>query len=340
MNRRDLLLAIPIGGLLSMACGPSLPRDATPSYSEIDATCPDQGSSRTIVGFMPRTLQAQEVWAGLRDELAKDFCLVAVEVPAGDCAPVIIDGMRRHHPSAIVLMNNPTLVAYRKIQRLSVERRFPPAVVVMTSFLERRPADMVATTGISYEVPLITVVTNLRRLVANPINNIGIVARSGLRGFVARQAALAAREHIAVHTEEVGAEPSAVEIKSALRRVKQGADAVWILNDDHLLTQRLIADAWVPGMNERPYVPAIVGAAPLVAPGVGVGTFALLPDHTALGAQAANIILEVAENNWVLPEGADVQLPLSTVSTIDLVQARERFVLRADALHKVDKLLQ
>jgi hypothetical protein len=54
-----------------------------------------------------------------------------------------------------------------------------------------------------------------------------------------------------------------------------------------------------------------------------------LPDHTALGAQAAGMILDVADNNWVLPDDMEVELPLSTVATIDLVQARERFALRS-----------
>jgi hypothetical protein len=35
-----------------------------------------------------------------------------------------------------------------------------------------------------------------------------------------------------------------------------------------------------------------------------------------------------------------VQLPLSTVATIDLVQARERFVLQSNALQMVDRVLQ
>jgi hypothetical protein len=138
--------------------------------------------------------------------------------------------------------------------------------------------------------------------------------------------------------EEVSLSPNPAEIKRALRIVKQRADALWVLNDDQLLTPRLIQDGWLPGMNERPWVPAIAGAAPLVAPGTNFGTFALLPDHTALGAQAAGMILDVADNNWVLPDDMEVELPLSTVATIDLVQARERFALRPDALQRVDRV--
>jgi hypothetical protein len=174
----------------------------------------------------------------------------------------------------------------------------------------------------------------------NPVTRIGVVSRPRLRTFVDRQATLAARENVVVLTEEVSQDPNRAEIRRALRRLKRGCDALWILNDDHLLTHQLIAEAWLPGVNERPWVPTIVGAAPLVSPRVGFGTFALLPDHTALGEQAAHILLDIAEKNWTLPEDADVQPPLSTTATIDLVQARERFVLRPDALQKVDRVLQ
>jgi hypothetical protein len=340
MKRRDFLLGLPLCGAGLAACGPTqMQSRADSAYSELAASTPKAAGAPKVVVFMPRTPQSMEVWAGLRDELASDFALVAVEVHGRDSVAVLEEGLRRHQPSAIVLMNNPTLSAYRELQQRAKVKKFPPSVVVMTSFLVRRPR-LVATTGISYEVPLITVVTNMRKLIAKPINRIGIVMRPNLRGFVQHQVALAARERIGAVLEEVSAQPNAAEIKRALRIVKQHADALWVLNDDQLLTPRLITEGWLPGMNERPWVPAIVGAAPLVAPGTNFGTFAVLPDHTALGAQAANMILDVADNDWVLPDDMDVQLPLSTVATIDLVQARERFVLQSNALQMVDRVLQ
>ena len=83
-----------------------------------------------------------------------------------------------------------------------------------------------------------------------------------------------------------------------------------------------------------------MGAAALVPPQQAFGTFAVLPDHTALGVQAANIVFDLAESNWILPPDAQVQLPLSTTTTLDLVQVQGRFSLRADALQHVDRILE
>ena len=100
------------------------------------------------------------------------------------------------------------------------------------------------------------------------------------------------------------------------------------------------SDAWLPGLNEPPYCPTIVGAAALVSPQQSFGTFAVQPDHTALGVQAANILFDLADNNWTLAPDVQVQLPLSTTTTLDFVQVRSRFSLRADALQHVDRILE
>jgi hypothetical protein len=177
-------------------------------------------------------------------------------------------------------------------------------------------------------------------MMLSPIDRIGVVARAPLLGYVERQSELARREQISVVAEELSATPNASELKRALRRVKRETDAIWILNDDRLLSPRLITEGWLPGLNERPWKPAIVGAASLVSAQHSFGTFAILPDHTALGAQAASLIFDIAESSWQLEPEASVQLPLSTTTTVDLVQARERFALREDALLKVDHILE
>jgi hypothetical protein len=134
--------------------------------------------------------------------------------------------------------------------------------------------------------------------------------------------------------------PNSSEIKRALRRLKQQVDAIWVLNDDRLLSPRLIADGWLPGLNERPWRSTIVGAASLVSPGSSFGTFAVLPDHTALGAQAASLMFDIADNDWTVPSADDTQLPLSTTTTVDLPQVLERFTLREGALTQVDRILE
>ena len=341
LTRREFLMGFPIGAGAVLACQSSgVGTEAKNAYTELRRSKPSRPSGQSILVCMPETEQTEQVWTGLSDELGEKFELIAVRVDGKDSGATIARGLEKHRPSGLVLMNNPTVAAYRSVQRRAGERRFPPAVIVMSSFLEGHRDRPAAATGISYEVPLITVVTNLRKLIASRIERVGVIQREPLSGFVNRQAALAQLEQTAVIRETVGSDPNPSEIKRALRKLKHEVDALWVLNDDRLLSPHLIMDGWLPGLNERPWVPTIVGAASLVSPGHSFGTFAVLPDHTALGVQAANLMYDIADNDWTVPGVEDTQLPLSTTTTIDLTQVLERFALRNGALAQVDRILE
>lgn len=338
LTRRALLSGLPLLALAacSSSTGPALTRATSPQElgSSIAAGKP------TVLVAMPDTKQTREVWTGLKDELSGHFSLFAVKVEGERGADTLAAAIAAHRPACIVLMNNPTVFAYARYQATTRLESYPPAIVVMTSFLDRRPTAIADAIGISYEVPLITVVTNLRRLMSSPVERVGVIRRMPLHSFVERQATLARREQIGVIEQPVSLDPNAAELKYALRELKQRCDAIWVLNDDRLLSERLIADGWLPGLNERPYKPAIVGAASLVSAGQPFGTFAVLPDHAALGVQTANRVFDLADAGFRLTDSDEVDLPLSTTTTVDLAQVRERFALRHDALEQVDHIVE
>ncbi len=341
ITRREFL-AFASGIAGAWACARSSGRQVrTPTGGQALHAQPGPANARTVLALMPDTPQTQAVWTGLSDELGGEFSLVAVQVEDRDSSQVIADAVQRYRPSALVLMNNPTVAAYRHYLTLPNAARGIPAVVVMTSFLESKSKQLaqMGAAGITYEVPLITVVTNLRRIVASPVERIGIIYRTPLAGFLRRQKELAAREQIQVVALEVDTTPNVSELKRGIRLLKLESDAVWVMNDDRLLTPQLIAGAWLPGLNERPWRPTIVGAASLVSSATSFGTFAVLPDHTALGDQAAGLIFEIADNDWKLPRSA-VDQPLSVKTTVDMAQVRERFPLRDDALARVDRVIE
>jgi hypothetical protein len=338
LTRRDLLIGLPLLALGACATGTGT------SVSHVSAP-QDLGSSvttgkPTVLVCMPDTKQTREVWAGLKDELSGHFSLYAVRIEAEHGADTLAAAIAAHRPACIVLMNNPTVFAYARYQATTHLASYPPAIVVMTSFLDRRPTAITDAIGISYEVPLITVVTNLRRLMSSPVERVGVIRRMPQHSFVERQAALARREQIGVVEQPVSLDPNAAELRYALRELKQRCDAIWVLNDDRLLSERLIAEGWLPGLNERPYKPAIVGAASLVSAAQSFGTFAVLPDHAALGVQTANRVFDLADAAFRLSAEDEVDLPLSTTTTVDLAQVRERFALRKDALEQVDHIVE
>ena len=77
----------------------------------------------------------------------------------------------------------------------------------------------------------------------------------------------------------------------------------------------------------------------LVHPEVHFGTLAVLPDHERLGSPAANMIFDIADNDWELQD-RDVELPLSVRTVVDVRQLRDDFGLRPGALEKMDEALE
>jgi hypothetical protein len=185
----------------------------------------------------------------------------------------------------------------------------------------------------------VTAVTSLLRLVVQPVALVGGVQREDFSGFVRGEAALALREKVSVVSEVLSTSFNASEIKRALRNLKQRVEALWVLNDDRLLTEALLAEAWILGVNERPWIPTIVGVESLMTANGPLGDFAFLPDHVALGTQTASILFDAMDRGWQLANH-DLQLPVSTTTVMDLQRVREHYTLREGALAQVDVILK
>jgi hypothetical protein len=299
------------------------------------------GTPLVFIG-MPASAPFQATRRALISELGRAFDAATFIVTPRTTSAELAAALEAAAPACVVLMNNATVQLYRDYQRARPGARFPPAVVVMTSFLEDVRRELVRATGISYEIPGVTALVNLRTVIQAPVSRVGVVHGRQLAGYIDRQRALAAKEHITLLSAEVnGDQPSLSEIRNALgslRREHQ-IDALWVLNDNRLLKgAQFLAEAWMPGL-EALNVPVVVGAAPLVNSRTPFGTFAVLPDHAALGVQAANLILSLADDGWRIAQHP-IELPLSTITVLDVAQARERFGLRAGALDRIDRLIE
>jgi putative ABC transport system substrate-binding protein len=158
---------------------------------------------------------------------------------------------------------------------------------------------------------------------------------------VERQKSLAAKEHIELIAVSVPNDVTADGLREALHNLaKPGkVDAVWMLNDNGLLRdEEFVDDAWRLELNDAK-LPLIVGVPNLVEPSSSLGTLAAVPDHEALGLQAANLLFDLSENDWQV-ETHPVELPLSVKTVVDIKLVRASFGLRPDALKHIDKALE
>jgi putative ABC transport system substrate-binding protein len=237
-------------------------------------------------------------------------------------------------------MDNPTVKLYRAYQKAHQGPPLP-AVVVMSSFLEELRADLPNTSGVAYEVPGVTAFVNLRSVIEKPVNRVGVLHRPSFRRFVERQRALAAKEQITVVPVEVPTEPTSSDVRAALRSFHGAGqvDALWVLNDNQLLRDgAFLETVWRPEISSLG-VPVVVGVPTLVSAQARFGTFAVLPDLEPMGVQAANVLFEISENEWKAGEHA-VELPVSTVTVVNMRQVKEHFGLREGASRRIDKVIE
>ncbi|MGA7122453.1 MAG: hypothetical protein WBY94_20290 [Polyangiaceae bacterium] len=328
---------VAVGAFPSAGCRPgAAPEGAAPIVDP-----PAKPGAPAILIAMPNSPNFLEVRKSLVSELRATFSVitfvVAPDTTSADLGMVI----RRAKPACMVLMNNATITLVSDYERAHPAEAFPPTVLLMASLIEEVQATLRNATGIAYEVPGVTAFMNLRAVINRPINRVGVLYRPGLRKFVERQMAPAAREHIEIVPVAIPSDVTSDELREALENLVKNrhVDALWMLNDNALVRDEQFRDgAWRAVLNES-RLPVVVGVANLINPGSPLGTLAAVPDHEALGLQAANLIFELADDHWRIGRHP-TELPLSVKTVVDLRTVREAFGLRLEAVKHIDRALE
>lgn len=312
-------------------------KPVAPAIAIVDA--PRRADKPAVLVVMPVTADTHDVWRGLRDELNDDYDIVTFKfepTTTPDALGRSIDAIR---PACVVLMNNPTVRAYEQWQHASKATTFPPAIVLMASFLGDLKGRIANAEGIAYEVPAITMFVNMRSFLDQRTDRVGVVYRRPLQGFIDSQRKLAAIERIELVPFELGARPSAKELDRALRRLRDAkVDAIWVPNDNGLFaTAEHVTSAWLPNLKAAG-LPVAVGVRALISADVPFGTFAVVPDHEAMGVQAANMIIDLADKGW--KADGRVALPISVKTILDLTRARKLYHLREEQVSRLDFIVQ
>jgi putative ABC transport system substrate-binding protein len=322
-------------------CAALTGRPGTPDAQAAVVDPPARAGMPVVFIAMPASPSFLEVRKSLVSEVRKTFDVRTFVVTPDTTAEELGAAIRRAKPACAVLMNNATMTLLRTYETSHRGDRFPPTILLMASLIEEVQPTLEHATGIAYEVPGVTAFVNLRAVIDAPVRRVGVIYRPLLRKFVERQRRLAAREHIELVAVAVPTDVTAEGLRDALAQLIRGRkiDAIWMLNDNALVRDaQFLDDAWRAELREAK-VPLVVGAANLVDPASPLGTLAVVPDHEALGLQAANLIFELADDGWRV-DAHRVELPLSVKTVVDVKAARASFGLRPEALRHIDVALQ
>lgn len=297
-------------------------------------------SAPAVLALVPDSIPAHDALQGLARELGSQFRLEVRVVGRDTKSSEIARFVQSVQPRAIVLMNNPTVRSFRNYRASAPpSERAIPAIGLLTSFLRESARGVDNLSGVIYEVPLLTSVVNLRTLVERKVRKVGVLHRSIFGRFLDEQARLARTEGIELVRVEVDGE-SPGEIRKGLEALQRerGVDAVWVLNDNRLLAPAMVRDGWVPSLRDYE-LPVIVNVRSLLSERVQFGSFAVLPDHEALGSQAGQMLLGLADRNWEGTRDGEFEYPVAVRKVLDVEFARENLSLVESELDSVDELV-
>ena len=304
---------------------------------------PSLSFAERILILMPDLKPAQQIYGSLSDELAGEYEVEQFYVDSKTNLKSLADKITTFEPTAVVLMNNPTVGLYRRYQAAQPEgTEFPPAIAVMVSFLEKEIQGLQNATGIFFEIPSTTAFVNMRQISRNPIEKVGVLVRETFSDYIDAQAKLAAPEQFEIVTRKVREGSTIRDIRLGLRQLirDEGVDALWVLNDNVLLTERTLVKGWLPETGRYlEELPVIVGVELLASRDLRFGSYAVIPDLEALGVQAANLLFELEENDWQAGEW-EPEMPLAVQQLLNLNTLSRNAVVESTQLEHINHIIE
>ena len=301
------------------------------------------GESKVVILTLRQNeKEFNETFRSLKNELSPDFEIKELITGNTTTPEDVRKAVQSLQPRLTVLMDNADITLYRKYQAtLQQSDRVIPSVSIMGIMIEDAISDLKNACGISYEIPVVTSVINMRSILPIPVEKVGIVHREYLSDFLERNTTFCRREGVDLVTIALPNKSGSYKkpVRSALQRLgEQNIQALWIPNDNKLLQPEIIRSVWMPFIGKM-RIPVIVGVELLANPKLDFGTFAVLPDHAALGKQTAEKIYEIQDNNWEC-SGNHVDPPLAIFKIINLRQAARYFKVTEERLGSIDKKLK
>lgn len=297
-------------------------------------------ADKTILVLHPTGPSFDDAKKGIVETLGagysfQDF-VVAKETSADELAKAWKDAA----PKVVVAMDNRAVSLFREV-RTALHDSTTPGVALMGVRIDATIRGVPNVMGINYEIPAVTTIVNLRSLLSNPIRKIGVVHRASMEDMIQKNAEFCKQENVEIVSVKV---PDDADPKSSLQAgLKQltsrsDIDVLLVINDNFFLNAKLIKEVWLPSLSGWKH-PVVVGVESLVKPELKFGTFAVLPDNYALGAQAAGIVQEIEDAGWKVDEPRADQ-PLSVIKTLNLRGMKSCCGVQQEKLGEVDKVLE
>ena len=294
----------------------------------------------TMLVLGPEEVNYQQAIQGIIDGAEQDFIVTHQII---DDQKTTYAGfshyLDQHQPKLIVLLDNHAIEYFRRYQKeYQGQKPIPPAIASMALFVRQSIRGLSNTVGISNEIPASTSFRKLREVIGKPVDRVGVIYREDTREVFERQKEYCAQEQIELvgyYVEDERLKDVTTSVKRGLRQLikKDKVDAMWILNDNLLLTEDSLSRAWVDRLSKF-RKPVVVGIRPFIE-NMPFGNFAVLPDYYGIGKQVAEMAIDIRDNDWYVESG-DTAEPHSSQTFLRTRFARKYLDLDEEKLQTID----
>jgi hypothetical protein len=259
-----------------------------------------------LVALVPASGPFMNVLDEIMDQLGSGYHIDVIDISKNPSGKTIADQCSSNNATGLILMDTKAIKEVVELEKLYGNIKALPKFVFMTLQAKLTAAALSNTAGITFEVPLYTLVTNFRIISQKEIYKIGIFYRKTFEHSIEESMKLLEKEKIAVNSQCIDCDQNnKTSIDNVLslmndsweRMVATDKVDVFVIPADNLIVNpKSLAEFWI-GTIKNKHLPIIATIDLLASEKFGAAVFTADPDLAQLGNQAASQIMEHFENN-------------------------------------------
>lgn len=296
--------------------------------------------SKPILVLRPAGATFEETFKGIKETLGPSYTIQDVLVGKDSEVDGIVKQWTATKPKAVFALDNKA-ISLAKEARVKLSDTAAPLVALMGVRVDAAIQGLPNVASVTYEIPAVTLVVNLRAIAQGKISKVGVIYRTSMEDLFQKNAQFCKGENVELVGYKVAEDADPKDaLKEGLKTLtgRDDMDALAVFNDNFFLNAKLLKEVWLPTLSgwKRP---VLVGVESLVKPELKFGTFAILPDHYALGAQAAGLLQEIEDAGWKV-DGTRVDQPLSVIKVLNMRGMKNCCGVKEGKLNEIDKILE
>ncbi|MBK8801358.1 MAG: hypothetical protein IPN71_04750 [Fibrobacteres bacterium] len=296
--------------------------------------------TKPILVLRPAGPNFEETFKGIKEALGPTYAIDELVVGKDSEGDELTKKWSATKPKAVFALDNKS-ISLAKDVRGKLGDTAVPLVALMGVRVDAAIAGIPNAASVTYEIPAVTLVVNLRAVSTGKISKVGVIYRASMESFFLNNAQFCKGENVELVGHKVAddADPRS-SLKDGLKSLteRKDIDALAVFNDNFFLNAKLLKEVWLPTLSgwKRP---VLVGVESLVKPELKFGTFAILPDHYALGAQAAGLLQEIEDAGWKV-DGVRNDQPLSVIKVLNMRGMKSCCGVQEGKINEIDKILE